>query len=599
MDSHDGFLRFGSHTPPPRIPEQKMSNSERLQSLIHNGKLRLSIDDAIALALENNMDIVIAHAQPAFAKTDILRAKGGGAARGVQGAFSSSVLYSGAIGGGVSGFSGSGTTSGGGVTGSGGATDVGSIGCCDPTAGVSFGWDRRVSPLNYVVVSGLPVVTTQTTNISTYFGQGFLTGTSYAVGISGYRQSTTSLNTLFNPTVPTGLTLGFHQKLLNGFGYRANAKFIRIAKNNAKIAHSTFRQQVITTIAQILSLYWDLLTYQESVRVAEQSLALAQKLLSDNKRQVEIGTLAPIEVIRARAEVAARRQDLIVAQTNLQQQELLKSSISKQVDGQLASVTIDATGGLPEPRPDDIPPLDEALELAASNRPEAEQAELNLRNQAITIKANRNALLPTLDTFATYAPTGLSGNQPVGDTVDPAGWTRSLAGVFRGDYPDYSFGLSLQIPIRNRQAQADAARAIVERHQLEAQLQKRKNEIAQQVRSANIAVIQAKAQIEAAREAVSFAQQTFDAEQKKFQLGESTVFLVIQAQRDLTTAEANEVTAHSAYAKALTQLGEATGTILAEYHVEMTDALEGDVSRSLNIPGTRDKPKAGKPSPQG
>jgi outer membrane protein len=594
------FPTFWNPYTTPRVPEQKMSNSERLHSLIRDGKLRLSVEGAIALALENNMDIVIARAQPAFAKTDILRAKGGGAARGVQGAFQSSALYSGAIGGGVSGFSGSSTSSAGGVTGGGGATDVGSIGCCDPTAGVSFGWDRRVSPLNYIVVSGLPVVTNQTTNISTYFGQGFLTGTSYAVGISGYRQSTTSLNTLFNPAVPTGLTLGFHQKLLNGFGYRANAKFIRIAKNNAKIADSAFRQQVITTIAQTLNLYWDLLVYQENVRVAEQSLTLAQKLLSDNMKQVEIGTLAPIEVVRAKAEVAARQQDLIVAQTNLrQQQELLKAVISKQVDKQLASVTVDPTDTLPEPKPDDVPPLDEALQLAASNRPEIEQAELNLRNQAITIKANRNALLPSLDIFATYAPTGLSGNQLIDGSVIPAGWTDSLSGVFKGNYPDYSFGFNLQIPIRNRQAQADAARALVEQRQLEAQLQKAKNDIAQQVRNAEIALTQAKAQIEAAREAVSLARQTFDAEQKKFRLGESTVFLVIQAQRDLTTAEGNEVKARSAYAKALTQFAQATGTVLAKYHVEMTDALEGRVSRTPIIPGTQEKPATEKPFPQG
>jgi len=594
------FPAFWEPYTTPRVPEQKMSNSERLHFLIRAGKLRLSVGDAIALALENNMDIVIARAQPAFAQIDILRTKSGGAARGVQGAFQSSALYAGAIGGGVSGFSGGGTGGAGGVTGGGGATNIGSIGCCDPTAGISFGWDQRISPLTYIVVSGIPVVTNQTTSISTYFGQGFPTGSSYAVALNGYRQSTTSLNTLFNPVVPTGLTLGFNQKLLNGFGYRANAKFIRIAKNSARIADSVFRQQAITTISQTLNLYWDLLAYQENVRVAEQSLTLAQKLLSDNRRQVEIGTLAPIEVIRPKAEVAARQQDLIVAQTNLQhQQELFKTAISKRVDMELSSVTVDPTDTLPEPKPDDVPPLDEALQLATTNRPEIEQAELNLRNQAITIKANRNALLPSLDIFATYAPTGLSGDRLINGSVVSAGWTNSLSGVFKGNYPDYSFGFSLQIPIRNRQAQADTARALVEEHQLKAQLQKAKNDIAQQVRSAEIAVIQAKAQIEAAREAVSLARQAFDAEQKKFRLGESTVFLVIQAQRDLTTAEGNEIKARSAYAKALAQFAQATGTVLAKYHVEMTDVLEGHVSSTPNIPGTQEKPATEKPFPQG
>ena len=170
-------------------------------------------------------------------------------------------MFSGAIGSGVSSISSGSTTSASGVTGSGGATNIGVIGCCDPVAGAQFGWDRRTSPLNYVVVSGVPVVTTQTTNGVAYFGQGFLTGTSYAVAMNGYRQSTTSLNTLFNPVVPTGLTVGLDQQLLNGFGYRANAKFIRIAQNDLKISNSVFRQQVITTVAQVLNLYWDYLSF--------------------------------------------------------------------------------------------------------------------------------------------------------------------------------------------------------------------------------------------------------------------------------------------------------------------------------------------------
>jgi outer membrane protein TolC len=604
-----------------------MSNSERLHSLISGSKLRLSVEDAIALALENNLDISVARYNLGFAQTDLLRARSGGATRGVPGAFSSSALFSGAIGGGISSISSGSTTSASGVTGSGGATNVGVIGCCDPVAGAQFGWDRRTSPLNYIVVSGAPVVTTQTTNGVAYFGQGFLTGTSYAVAINGYRQSTTSLNTLFNPVVPTGLTVGFDQQLMNGFGYRANAKFIRIAQNDLKISNSVFRQQVITTVAQVLNLYWDYLSYKENVRVAEQALAYSEKLLSDNKRQVEIGTLAPIEVVRAESEVASDQQNLIVAQTSLQQQaELIKTALSRKVDSELISTQIDAVDKLPEPRPDDIPPLDQALKQALQNRPEVEQADLNVRYESIVVKANRNALLPTLDLFATYAPTGLSGLSsalgpcPSGYTangnqclangletiprpmlVSNQGISQSLSQLFHGNYPDYSFGFTLQFPIRNRSAQADVARSLLEQRQLEEQLQKQKNQVEQDVRSAEIGVIQAKAQIEAAVKAVLLAQRTLDAEQKKFQLGESTVFLVIQAQRDLATAEGNEVKARSTYAKALTQFQQVTATILAEHHVELNDALQGKVTRSPNIPGTREEPAIQTPpaSPQG
>ncbi|MGA2611209.1 MAG: TolC family protein [Terriglobia bacterium] len=608
------FPSFWGPYTSPYVSQPKMSNSERLHSLISDGKLRLSVEDALALALENNLDISVARYNLGFAQTDLLRAKSGGATRGVPGAFSSSALFAGAIGGGISGISSSSTTSASGVTGSGGATNVGVIGCCDPVAGAQFGWDRRTSPLNYIVVSGAPVVTTQTTSGVAYFGQGFLTGTSYAVAVSGYRQSTTSLNTLFNPVVPTSLTVGFDQQLLSGFGYRANAKFIRIAQNDLKISNTVFRQQVNTTVAQVLNLYWDYLSYKENVRVAEQALAFSEKLLSDNKRQVEIGTLAPIEVVRAESEVASDQQNLIVAQTSLQQQaELIKTALARKVDSELISAQIDAVDKLPEPRPDDIPPLDQALKLALQNRPEIEQADLNLRYQSVVIKANRNALLPVLDVFATYAPSGLSGLSSVLAPC-PSGYTpsgkqclsyqgisQSLSQLFRGNYPDYSFGFTLQFPIRNRSAQADAARALLEQRQLEEQLQRQKNQVEQDVRSAEIGVIQAKAQIQAGVKAVLLAQKTLDAEQKKFQLGESTVFLVIQAQRDLATAEGNEVKARSTYAKALTQFQQVTATILAEHHVELNDALQGKVTRSPNIPGTRDEPAIQTPpaSPQG
>ncbi len=599
----------------PRIPELSMSNSERLHSLIRDGKLQLSVQDAIALALENNLDINISRYQLKYAQTDILRTKSGASFQGINPGLFGAVT---AFGGGAAGGGGGGTGSAGGITGGGGATNVGSVTCCDPFAGVNFGWDQRTSILNTTVVSGVPQVTSQNTSVSTFFGQGFMTGTSYVVALSGFRQSTTQLNNLFNPYVPTGLTLGFNQKLLNGFGYRANAKFLRIAKNNVAQADSAFRQQVMTTITAVSNLYSDLVYYKEQVRVAEQALAYAQKLLSDNKRQVEIGTLAPIEVVRAESEVAARQQDLIVAQTNyLEQQEKIKTALSKHVDADLAAAQVDATDELPNPAPNDIPQLADALKQAEANRPEIALAEINIRNQEITIQSARNGLLPSLDLFATYAPTGLSGNRPIygncpanftqfGSECYPAGGTfppvaiqplpqtgtspgglfQSLTQVFHNDHPDYSFGLTLSFPIRNRGGQAAMATALLQERQLRTQLQQQKNNIAQDVRNAVIAVTQSKAQIEAAHKAVILAQQTLDAEQKKFQLGESTVFNVIQTQRDLVTAQGTEVLAHSTYAKALTQFYQATGTTLQHFNIELADAKSGQVTKMPNIPGT-------------
>jgi outer membrane protein len=595
----------------PMVPEPKMTNSQRLHSLIREGKLHLSIEDAIALALEDNLDIAVSRYTLSYAQTDVLRTQGGGAARGFSGSFTSAALFAGALGGGVTSTISAGGGRTGGVSGGASATQLGG-GTFDPTAFFSMGWDRNTTPLGTSVVTGVPYVTSQGTSYVTGINQIFQTGTSYQVVLGGGRGTSTSLTQVYNPFVNTFMAVGFTQPLLNGFGRRANATQIRIAKNDIKVADSVFRQQVITTVAQVLNLYWDYLSFKENVGVAEQALAYSQKLLSDNKRQVEIGTLAPIEVVRAESEVASDQQKLIVAQTSLQQQaELIKTALAKKVDVELMSAQLDAVDKLPEPRPDDIPPLEEALRIAIANRPEIEQTELKFRDQDYTIQARRNSLLPSLNVFATYIASGLSGNQalcspgetplagvcqtPAGTLVPPlsiasAGVSQASSQTIQGHYPDYSFGLNLSIPIRNRSAQADAARALLERRQLETQFQQYKNNIAQQVRNAEIGVIQAKAQIEAARKAVTLAKQTLDAEQKKFQLGESTVFLVIQAQRDLSTAEGNEVAARSTYAKALTQFQQQTATILTQYRVEMSDAVSGHVVHAPNIPGSAETP---------
>jgi outer membrane protein TolC len=595
----------------PYVPETKMSNSDRLHYLLTDGKLRLSIQDTIELALENNLDIAVARYNIAYSQTDLLRTQGGGAARGFNGSFQSSALFSGAVGSGVSASGAASSGGAGGISGSASATQLGG-GTFDPTAFFSLGWDRNTTPLGTTAVTGVPFETSQGTTYVTGFEQAFQSGTSYEAVIAGERGSNTSLTSVFNPYVETYLAVGFTQNLLNGYGRRANSTYIRIARNDMKVADSVFRQQVISTLGTILNEYWDYLSYKENVRVKEEGLAFSQKLLADNKKQVEIGTLAPIEVVRAESEVATDQQALIVAQTNLQQQgELIKTALARQVDPALAGAQIETEDKLPEPRPDDIPPLEEALSKAFANRPEIEQTELKFKDQDWTIARAKNALLPSLNVFGTYSATGLSGNQLIcpsgsssygadciaasGGKLSPTGTstggvTQALGQTFEGHYPNYSFGLNLSIPIRNRPAQADAARALLERRQLETQMQQWKNNIAQQVRSAVIGVIQAKAQIDAADKATALARQTLDAEQKKFQLGESTVFLVIQAQRDLANAEGNEVTAHSTYAKAITQYQQAVGTILPDYNVELNDAMQGTVTRVPNIPGSADTP---------
>ena len=587
------------------VPQPGMENSPRLKDLIRDGKLWLSLQDAIALALENNLDIDYQRFVIPLAQADYLRARAGGAARGVTGESISTALFAGAIGSSTgSGGSGGGTSAGGAGYSGGGAQSLGSFGCCDPFVAFSTGWNQAATPLGTLVLTGIPSVNTTTNTYSAYFGQGFMTGTSITAGLFGERYSTSALTALVNPEIPTYFGITISQNLLNGFGYRANAASLRISKNGMKIADSVFRQNVMTTLGTVVNDYWDLLYDRENIRVAEEAVKWAEADLRNNSRQAEIGNLAAIEVTRAKSEVATRRQVLIAAQTNYQEQEeKLKTELSKHVDADLAGVPIEPTDKLPEPAPNDIPSLGEALNLAAKNRPEIEQVQLNMRNQEITIQRNRNSLLPSLGVFATYLPTGLSGHflcggNPLYEPSCPAGVARyvpggagdSLSQAFRNVYPSYSFGVSLSIPIRNRQAQADAATALLQERQFRVQLQQKKNQAQQDVRNAVIAVTQARAQIDAAKEATELSKETLAGEQRKFQLGESTPFLVIQMERDLAAQEGADALARSTYAKALTQYAQATGTILEKFNVEISEAKTGQVTHAMNIPGTAATP---------
>jgi outer membrane protein len=558
---------------PASAPETQIANSPRLDALLRGGMLELSVDDAILLALENNLDVLAASYAPALAETDLLRTKGGGSARGVPGASLSSSLFS--------------------------ASPLGSTfglgGSFDPVANFGYAWNQSTVPLGITILQGVPVVTTHAGSYSYSLGQTFTTGTSFGISFSGSRQSTTGVTSLFNPQIPTQLELGFTQPLLNGFGRRVNGRFILIARNDVRFAGSVFRQKVMTTVYRILSLYWEVASARQHVEVAKKALDLTEKTLADITKEVQLGAIAPVELVRARGEVSRQRGSLVRARTDYEDKaEQFKTAISKHVGPDLARAEIIPSSQFPEPRAGDVPELAEALSQAVANRPEIEQGSLNVRNQAITIKAARNAMLPRLDIFATYAPQGLSGNRIFRDAngnvigVEGAGLRDSLSQMFRNQYPDYTAGVSISVPLRNRTAKADLARSLIEQRQLEAGLQQQKSMAEEGARRALIAVTEAKAEIEAARGAVELARQTLDAEQTKFQLGQSDVFRVVLAQRDLFDAEESAVTASSDYTQALSQVELATGTILTKYRIEIGDArskgLSGNViARSTSV----------------
>jgi outer membrane protein TolC len=560
----------------PFVPDPRLDNSLRLPNLIVDGKLTLRLDDAIALALENNLDVEVARYNLPIAQTDYLRAKGGGAVRGVAGSYLSTTAFSGSLGGGLGSGGGGGAGGAGGTLG-GSINSVGSTACCDPGAYAYYGWSNAITPLGYTVVSGVAVETSHNAYFQAGYSQGFLTGTSIGVYEYSQRYSSNATTALFNPDFNSGIMVGFTQNLLSGFGYRANALFIRQGRNNLKYAESVFRQSVITQVAAVMGTYYDLLADQESIRVAQEGLHNAEKLLEDNQVELKIGAVAQYDVLRSQEEVALRQQDLLAAQNTFSQDaQSLKAKISKSFNAELATVEIAPTDKLPEPHPDDVPPMAEALREAASHRPEIEQADINLRNQDYTIEARRNSLLPTLQVSAAYSLGGLGG------ALRP-----TFANIFENDYPNFSYSVTLGIPIRNRTAQADAARALLEQRQLQMKLQDAKNQAVWDVSKAVSAVQQAKSQLDAALNLAAISRQVLSMQQQKFTLASATVEDVIVAQSNLANAEGNVVKARATYAKALIQYEKATGTVLERNNINLSEAVQGEVHRAANIPGTQ------------
>jgi outer membrane protein len=574
-----GFPNIISSYSAPYVPQARLANSSLLDELIVGDKLSLSLEDAIALAIENNLDIGVARYDLPIAQTELLRAKGGGAARGVAGANISQAIFGGALGTGVGGSGGAGGGNAGGALG-GGIPMVGGASCCDPQVSVQYGWGYTVTPLNYLGLTGVPVQSAHTNFLSTTYSQGFLTGTSVVVSMFGARQTTNSPAQLFNPDLTSNTTIGITQNLLNGFGRRVNASFIRIAHGEQQYSRSVFRQKVIDNVSKVISTYYDLLADQENIQVAKEALGYAKKLLEDNQEEKRIGAAAQLDVAQTELDVANRQQDLLTAQNTFEQDsQSMKSLISRSFSGQIAAVAISPTDRLPNPKATDVPSLAEAIKEGGANRPEIEQAMVNLRNQHITIQATRNALLPTLTAFAAYSPQGQEG------ALGPA-----LTQVFHNRYPGYGYGVRLEIPIRNRVAQADAARALLEQRQLEMKLRQARNQMVWDVSKAVSLVHQAQGKLNAAVKVASLARQTYGMTHEKFTAGRATVREVITAQTQLGTAENEVVQARAGYAKALIDFEQATGTLLSRHNIELSEAVEGKAPHPANIPGDAGKP---------
>ncbi len=559
-----------------------IENSPRLHDLIRNGKMRLSISDALALAIENNLDMAVQRFLHPISESDVLRASSGQAARGVPGALLPSGLSQGALGVGVNQFQGAGGVgSAGGISGGGGAVQIPQVGAFDPSVSFNFSLDRTLSPLNSLQVAGVPKVTTTSTAFSGSYTQMFPEGTSFTYNINGIRQNSTQQFLLYNPAIISRFALGINQPLLSGRGYLPNKRFMMVAANNLQTSDELVREQVTATVVQIENAYWNLAAAQEAISAAQQSLAVAQQLEDDTKARVELGTAAKVDIASTESAVAGAERDLIIARTAFQLQEAqLKQLLSKRSEPELESATIETTDDLPDASEKDTPKLTEAVAIALENRPELHVAKQDFANQDISTRFTQNALLPNISVFSLVAGAGLAGN----GTQTTAGAGQSLFQDFSEQYPEYSSGLSMVIPIRNRAAQADNVRSRLEQDQLQLNMQKLNQQIELEVRQAIISLTQGKAQVDAAIEALKLANELEEAERGKLQLGTSTTYNVILRQRDVATARQAQISAYVTYARALVDINRATGSTLKENGIELNDALKGEVSKRPTPP---------------
>ena len=551
-----------------KISQIDLANSESLSRLINNGKLRISLSQLRTAVNDNNLDIVSTNNAALYAQTDLLRVKGGGAPRGGAGVSIPSSLFSGAIGAGVGNAGGLGGFGGvGGITGGAGQAFGFARGTYDPSLSIGFSVDRTTSPLNSVVVSGLPEVTTHSTALQTRYSQAFTTGSSLSVSFNNMRQESTQRFLRFNPDFVSRLSISVTQQLLSGFGRAVGRRFLEVAKNETEIVKEVVRLQVNTTLAQAQGTYWDLVAARENVRVAEQSLAVARRLHEDNKAREEIGTASGLDVVTAESEVAARLRDLATAQAALQMREVdLKNAVSKNLNGLLNSVRIEPTDPLPEPKESDIPKIDEALATAFENRSELRQAEGYLLTQDMAIRYAKDTLKPTLLAFANFNSSGLHGDRTFQDAngapiVFPGGFSQAFRQVRSWSYPEYAVGISFSLNLGNRSAKADLYRAKLEKQQTETSMQRTRNSIALEVRKAVIGLVQSKARVEAAHKAVELSGQALSAEETKLLEGASIPYEVIRRQRDYLSAQFAEVQARTAYAKALVERDRALGIL--------------------------------------
>jgi outer membrane protein len=563
------------------VAPAKLANSPRLEMLVRGGNLYLSVQDVIALVLENNLDIAVQRYSPLLAREVLRRAEGGSLLRSVD-----TPVVAGPTSVSTGGFG-----AGGGLV-----TQVGpSPPSLDPYLAFSGQIGHLTTPQTNTVLNQTSALTNSFHAYAVQYGRQWLSGTSLYATVQSSRNLSNSPNPLFNPSISGSFDVYVTQNLLQGRSFAVNSRDIKVAKNNMKVTNLQVQLQVATTVAAVLNLYWDLVSFNEAVRIKERALETAQKLYNGNKRQSEIGAMAGIEVTRAAAGVSASKEDLLIAQTNVAQQEIvLKNALSRNgiESTWLDEVHIVPLDSIEVPKSEEVRPVQDLITEAIQNRLEIERARLNIDSQKMMIQGNKNGLLPQLQAFAEFTNHGLAGPaNPLYNNCCGApneffigGSGNVYAQIFRRNFPDYSAGFSLNIPFRNRAQQADYVTDQLQLRQSELQLQRAVNQVRVDVKTAIIGLQQARARYETAVDTRKLSEQSLEAEQKRFQAGVGSVAQVIQAQKDLSNTQDAEVQAMANYTHARIFFDAAMGRTLDVNHISFEEALQGQVKRESFLP---------------
>ena len=616
LDTGSGLInRLTSIYRPHRVGEVSFADSPRIDKLMRAGVIYLSLRDAIALALENNLDIESARFAPKLALADLQRASAGQLLRNVstsisQGPSSASLgVLSGATavnsGGNVnSGSSNTGVLSGLNVQLAGAA-----IPNVDPVGFVATGYSHLTQIQTSTVFTGTSALVQNYKNLTYGVQQGFWTGTNVTLamtGVFGLNQNATTA--LFNPIDTGQLSLGITQNLLNGFGLNVNKRAYHKARNNIKSSDLQFKAQVIATVGNVVNLYWDLVQFNEDLKVKQLALQLNTQLYEDNKKRADLGAIAPIDIIQAEADMKSSQQDVITQESQVLNQEMiLKSVLTRSgLDSQaIALARIVPTDRVDVPAQEPVIPIQDLVTEALANRPEVEQNQISLENARLDLLGTKNNLLPTLQAYANFSNSGQAGSitstpQPVFDNqghlqgyrqLGPGdvnsfligGYGTVLSQVFSRNFPNYNAGVQLTIQLRNRANQADMITSELQYRQSQIQDKQLHNSIRLNVINAWTNLRNARAAYDTAVVARKLEDETLAGTRRKYELGTATILDVIIAQRDDTSRQLSEVDSRNQYQRAKTTLASQLGKILDDFGVDIGEAKSGAVKRDADV----------------